>query len=299
MKTSPTVVRSWCRLVRPPNLPTVPGDTVAGFVLASGADGYGDIRLLWAALSAVALYAGGLILNDVADCSVDRVERPDRPLPSGAVPPRAALLAGLLLGAAGVGAASLAGPAALITAGFLFGCVLVYDFLTPRGSVAGLVTMGLCRCVSVRLGAAACEKTIPGDGAAWIAAAGIGLYIVAVSRIAAGETGPRRPGVGRWLPVAVLALTFAALTVCMKLVAWAGLLLALLSLGVVWDLGRRLGPEPKPETIPPLIGGYIRALIPVQAFCCAMVPGWGSGAAALLLCLWPLSALLARRFYAS
>ena len=50
----------------------------------------------------VALYAAGMVLNDVCDVELDRRERPERPLPSGDVSVAAAALAGVALLAAGV-----------------------------------------------------------------------------------------------------------------------------------------------------------------------------------------------------
>ncbi|MEI6810385.1 MAG: UbiA family prenyltransferase, partial [bacterium] len=135
MSAAATGWTSWLRLVRPPNLPTVPGDPLAGFVLALGIGGTWDIRILWVMLASLAIYGCGLILNDVADYEVDLRERPKRPIPCGAVRKLHALLAGLLLGAAGIALAYQAGMMALVAASLLLALVLIYDFLMPRGSV--------------------------------------------------------------------------------------------------------------------------------------------------------------------
>lgn len=289
----------WLSLVRPPNLLTVPGDPLAGFVLASGAGGAWDTRMVWAILSAMALYTSGLILNDVADYEVDRRERPGRPLACGAVARRDALTAGLLLGVFGVALAFPAGTMALVTAGYLFLLILVYDFLTPRGDVASFLVMGLCRSMSVALGIAATGNLSWGRVLPWLAAAGTGLYVVAVSCMAAGETRTQRLRWGRWGPLAVLTVSFGVMWRAIGVVTWLGAVLTALPLIAAWNLGRRLGPERKPEAAPAVIGGHIRALILIQASYCAMAPGRGDMAAVILLCLWPLSAILANRFYAS
>lgn len=299
MTASATKGNAWLRLLRPPNLFTVPGDPLAGFILASGAGGAWDIRMVWVALSALAIYASGLILNDVADYEADRRERPDRPLACGAVARRDALIAGLLLGALGVALAFPAGAMALVVGICLFVLVLVYNFITPRGSAAGLLVMGLCRATSVGLGIAASGNGSWSHGIPWVAAAGTGLYVVAVSRMAAGETRAQRLGWSRWVPAGILAATFGILAWIPDVVLWAGVALAVLSLFVTWNLGRRLGPESKPEAVPPAIGGYIRALIMVQATYCALASPRGVVAAMILLCLWPLSAIVSKRFYAS
>lgn len=299
MSAAATLCTSWLRLVRPPNLPTVPGDPLAGFVLALGIGGTWDIRVLWVMLASLAIYACGLILNDVADYEVDLRERPKRPLPSGAVSKRHALLAGLILGAAGVSLAYQAGMMALVAASLVLTLVLVYDFLMPRGSVAGVIVMGLCRSASVVLGIAASGDLLWSNGMPWLAAAGTGLYISAVSFIAAGETSVRRLGWLRWLPLAVQVVVFGAMVSTSLVVTWLGLFLIALPLMATCYLGFRLGPEPCPAAVPPAIGGYIRALLLAQAAYCAMMPWTGFVAPVILLSLWPLSVIVSKRFYAS
>ncbi|MEI6809652.1 MAG: hypothetical protein WCN95_13100, partial [bacterium] len=126
-----------------------------------------------------------------------------------------------------------------------------------------------------------------------------GLYIAAVSFIAAGETSTRRIGWLRWLPLAVLVVVFGAMAWTSVAMTRLGWLLIALPLLATCDLGLRLGPEPGPAVVPPAIGGYIRALLLVQAAYCAMMPWTGFVAPVILLCLWPLSAIVSKRFYAS
>jgi hypothetical protein len=53
--------------------------------------------------------------------------------------------------------------------------------------------------------------------------------------------------------------------------------------------------------LPPLIGAHIRVLLPLQAAFCYTANPWGLGPpiALILLCLWPVSRLVSRWFYAS
>lgn len=90
------------RLVRPINI------LIAGVGVWLGsqlADGSNSIMLFWAVLAPMCLAAAGNAHNDWTDLDKDRINRPDRPLPSGALTPRTAL--GIAMGTFGVGVFSL------------------------------------------------------------------------------------------------------------------------------------------------------------------------------------------------
>ena len=130
--------RGWLRLLRPPNLLTVPGDPIAGFVLATLAGAERSfLFMIPAAGASLLLYVGGLVSNDCFDYSEDVRTRPDRPLPSGAVPRRSAMLVSILCLLAGVGLASLIKLATCIVAAALATSVLFYNGLTKRSPVIG------------------------------------------------------------------------------------------------------------------------------------------------------------------
>jgi hypothetical protein len=75
--------------------------------------GLGNARALpWLAGASACLYAGGVVLNDFFDRKVDVVERPERPLPSGRVPPAHAAWLGSVLLSLGILSAGMATPAA-------------------------------------------------------------------------------------------------------------------------------------------------------------------------------------------
>ncbi|HEX4592110.1 MAG TPA: UbiA family prenyltransferase, partial [Gemmataceae bacterium] len=89
-------VTAYARLVRLPNLFTALSDVGLGLLAAGGAVSFRSAVLIAAASSA--LYCGGMIWNDYFDIEQDRRERPNRPLPSGAIEPRtAARFGGILL----------------------------------------------------------------------------------------------------------------------------------------------------------------------------------------------------------
>jgi len=75
------------------------------------------LRLLAAALAAFLVAAFGNVVNDIQDTAIDAVNRPDRPIPSGAISGRCAGYYGLLLLSAGLGVSYLAS-----LAHFAFAC---------------------------------------------------------------------------------------------------------------------------------------------------------------------------------
>jgi 4-hydroxybenzoate polyprenyltransferase len=331
----PTRLRAWLQLFRVPNLFTVPGDPLAGFLIATG--GRLDARVVLAILGSVFLYAAGLALNDLADFKEDQRDRPKRPLPSGAIPVGAAWIVTGNLIIVGLGMCLVAGPpVALMGFGVLLGVVL-YNFLTKRIPVIGALNMGVCRGLSLLVGAAAglgpdpqmlsvadaTQFALPAVSAFFFTMAQIGrqgffvfavggalliaLYIAAVTNLARYETRKDYPRFPRVLPLFSLMLGFVVLKQATESVfrdqSPALWLVAIVLCGVnTLDLMR----DP-PVPLPPRIGGFIRILPVLQASLC-LVPSVPTGfhktpdsffaALALLACV-PLHAWLGKKFYAS
>ncbi len=128
---------AWGRLIRIPNLFTVPGDPIAGALLAAGLSG---ADIVWKSVFAASLcslffYTAGLIDNDLADLDEDMRERPDRPLCSGVISILSARIVSVLLFLAGgcLFFFSGAGVAALSTALLLLCFILLYNRLKKTG----------------------------------------------------------------------------------------------------------------------------------------------------------------------
>ncbi|MEV5953872.1 SCO3242 family prenyltransferase [Streptomyces sp. NPDC051987] len=137
-------------LVRAPAALSVPGDVLAG---AAAAGTPANIRTFGIMGSSVCLYWAGMALNDYADATVDAVERPERPVPSGRVPRRTALAVAGGLTAAGLGLAAVAGGRrGLVGAGALAGAVWAYD-LGLKATPAGPAAMAGARALDVLAGA--------------------------------------------------------------------------------------------------------------------------------------------------
>jgi hypothetical protein len=74
---------------------------------------------------------------------------------------------------------------------------------------------------------------------------------------------------------------------------------AILSLGRSLLIGATLGHSPAPAKVQKSIGAAIRNLLPIQAALAAICGGQGMYVAIALLVLWPISALVGRKFYGS
>ena len=188
-------LRPFLELVRPPNVTTAMADVLAGYAVA-GAAWPGSIA--WLLGATVCLYAGGIVLNDVFDVDIDRVERPERPIPSGRVSRTAAARFGGSLLGIGALLAWGGGLATGLVAAATALCILLYDAIGKRQSW-GPVNMGLCRSGNLLLGVAATPAAL---GWAWPLALLPLAYITAVTAVSRGEVhGGNRP-------VAALALIF-------------------------------------------------------------------------------------------
>ncbi|MCL1920228.1 MAG: UbiA family prenyltransferase [Kiritimatiellaeota bacterium] len=307
-------VNKWLRLFRLPNLLTVPGDPMAGFLLASAGseiDRAMLIPMLAAMGAALCLYLFGLALNDIVDLETDRVERPDRPLPSGQITVPQAKMAAIAAALSGLNIALIAGRSTLCVAGTLAVMILVYN-LVKRIPVFGVGIMGACRALSFGLGVVAAipEKSrvegfirvrVESDTPTTIAQIGLLAYIIAFSVIARNEMRPEKPtGFARWLPFCVLLLMLPSVIMTTEKEANAMPLVCvfLMCMAIMWAW--RLGgalyhAQPVPDTV----AGHIRNLMLVQACLCTAAGSAGLFPAFFLMALWALFPRLARQFYSS
>src|SRR3954454_11016977 len=209
-------LRAYLELVRLPNLFTAPGDVVAGDLMIARGQQVVWIDLLVLALASVALYAGGVVLNDYFDRDVDRRERPERPIPSGRISERDALRLGVRLIGLGCGFAVGGGVPSLLAALVLAGCILLYDARGKRIEYVGSANMGACRLLNVVLGASAAAPA-PIEAWAWFVAPVallVFLYITPVTLLATGEVwGGNR---------IISSLVFGAIVVVIGGVLWLG-----------------------------------------------------------------------------
>jgi 4-hydroxybenzoate polyprenyltransferase len=184
-------MKVWLRLARVSNLPTVWTNVLAGMVLAGGGVAAGRALLLIVALSL--FYTGGMLLNDAFDHAIDRVQRPQRPIPSGAVALETVFAAGfgLLLGGltlvvwAAHGFTPSTGWPPVLLAILLAGAILFYDWHHKTNPLSP-VAMALCRSLAYLTAGYAAA---PGAGPLlWALALIGGCHVVGLTYVARQES---------------------------------------------------------------------------------------------------------------
>ncbi len=290
----------YLQMMRPANIVTawadiLVGSAIVGFVSTQGISiVIPDVMpLVWLLLATTGLYGGGVVFNDVFDADLDRIERPERPIPSG----RASLNSGILLGASllilGILAAA---QVSLVSAEIACGvaiAALVYDAIGKHHPVFGPLNMGLCRGGNWLLGMSVVPELLGVQGS--IAIFPIG-YIAAITIMSRGEVqgGDRRTS----LLATAMILGLAIAMVGLQLVPGYSLL-GFAPAGLVWLLlvlpaFIRACQTPAPEVIRLAVRSGIIGLIALDSAIASGFSGWVYGA--VVLGLLPLSRWLADRF---
>jgi geranylgeranylglycerol-phosphate geranylgeranyltransferase len=148
----PSPVASALALVRWKNLVLSAAGVVVGGTLALGRPGL-PAELVWAAGSAMGLGAAGNAANDLFDVDADRVNRPSRPLASGALGPEEAVLIGGIAGGLGLFAAWWVGTALLAIAAGALVVMLAYSPLLKQHGLAGNLAVAVVASLPLVYGA--------------------------------------------------------------------------------------------------------------------------------------------------
>jgi hypothetical protein len=188
---------AWLRMARVSNTPTTVSDTVAGAVLVAVAPAAGPVAVV--AVAIALFYTAGMILNDVMDVAVDRRERPKRPLPSGQISVRAALLAAIALLAAGEILLATQGWKPAVAGLGLVALIVLYD-AWHKGNALSPVLMAACRAMVYVVAGLAIAGALNAE--LWGAAALMLVYVIGLTQVAKAERGGLA---ARWPVVAVLA----------------------------------------------------------------------------------------------
>lgn len=306
MKSAKKIVAGWLTLARLPNLLTVPGDPLAGYLLATGSLAFSDWQAVVPLMvSALMLYLAGVLGNDYCDRQIDAMERPERPLPSGLIRPGAVLAVALIFTIAGVGVAWRVSSFSGGVAAGLAALIWLYNGRGKRSAVWGPLNMGACRGASLLLGGSLAgpeEWLVYSDLA--VAVLGYILLVASITRIARDETRLAHPGFHRLGPGVVTVLFLGGMAWPFPLTGWGDPLFGWLMAGLtaIWMIGVGVvlpGRQARPEQTRRAIGQWISGFLLWQATLCA-VSGYPSRIPSiLLLAAFPLYGWVGRRFRGS
>ncbi len=307
----PASARLWAlgRLLRISLFPTVAADVAVGLVLGGADRSWLSNSTPWVLIAAVlGVYHGALALNDWVDRAHDARTRPERPLPSGAIPAGLALLLALVLVGGGVALAWSVDPRAGRWTAALASCAVLYD-LIGRGPLRGPALLGACRFGSLGLGLATAgwigqDATPPLE--LFLLPLLYGAYVFFVSRLGRLEDEEQGAPLGLRPRTPLLAAA-----TCLALVPGYAFLLGpadwplFVSCLVAWGgasalFGLALGTASwTPPDVMRAMGACLRRLLVFTAAAVLLVPGRplaGLLSAGFVLCGYPASFVLRRRF---
>jgi len=134
-RATSTHLTSYLTLIRPPNTIMIGLGVVIGEAIGLGKLP-GLREAVFGFLTASLMMAGTMVANDVYDVEIDRVNSPQRPLPSGTVKTRDAVVLAVALSVAAIGFSALLGLWTFLTALLALALMVYYN---TRGKKTGLI----------------------------------------------------------------------------------------------------------------------------------------------------------------
>lgn len=156
------MLRNYLLLIRLPNTFTVPPDILVGYFVLGHQDSADALSLPLLIVSSVLLYISGIVFNDLFDLEEDKIDSPNRPLPSNKISVKSAsLLAVTTMSSANILAYHVSQQSLLVS--FVISCTIIaYDYKLKKTKV-GFIIMGVARGLNILLGASTAFFVIPDD----------------------------------------------------------------------------------------------------------------------------------------
>lgn len=139
--------------MRPANIVTAFADILAGAaIVTANVTSFQSLNLFLLLISTAGLYGGGVVFNDYFDADLDKIERPERPIPSGGATLKNTLILGVVLFIIGIFSALMVSMSSAIIAALICLFAVLYDAVTKHFDIVGPLNMGLCRGLNLLLG---------------------------------------------------------------------------------------------------------------------------------------------------
>lgn len=289
-------------LMRPANVITAIADILAGFAISgAGLQLFSSpidevslfYSLLWLILATVGLYGGGIMFNDVFDAELDKIERPERPIPSGKASVVSASIVAVILLIIGILASwqvsALSGIIAIVVALL----AVLYNAWGKHQTIFGPVNMGLCRGGNLLLGVSVVPVALQG---LWFIALIPVIYIAAITMISRGEVhgGSKKALMGGAVMYSVIVFSIMLLAFYSEISWWQVLPFVILFVFLIYSPLIKALRKPAPQLIGKAVKAGVLSLIVLNASIATVFAGWVYGLAVLLLL--PLSFLIAKFF---
>ncbi|MBE7170305.1 MAG: UbiA-like protein EboC [Williamsia sp.] len=281
--------------MRPANIITSIADVLAGVAVAgyfTRSLSFNLTPVLLLCFSTACLYAGGIVFNDVFDVETDRIERPERILPSGQITVAGAALLGSLLLMAGIVSAAVCSLVSGAIALAIALAALLYDKWGKHHPWLGPLNMGVCRGLNLLLGLSIVTSAL----AQWGLIAFVPvIYIYSITMISRGEVsgGERKPLYVAMVLYLIVILSIAVLSYGKQQFLITILLLLVFGFMIFRPLIKAIGHPAGINIMRAVKAGVISLIIMDAAWATAFNALW---AAAIICILLPLSFWLSRYF---
>ena len=204
MSRARKTIRAYIELARLSNIPTCFSNVLVGCAIGGLADWSQWRTVLSVTVAIGLLYLAGMALNDALDHTIDRKQRPSRPIPSGRISVRRAYAFAAICIAIALMLLAVTSTRSLYAGLVLSITIILYDYLHKKFQPAALL-MGCCRGLVYITAAFAIAGPIDWTIAVTMAGA-LTVYISIVTFIAQAEvdgTPAKRNGLALVLPIVV------------------------------------------------------------------------------------------------
>jgi 4-hydroxybenzoate polyprenyltransferase len=182
-------IKGYLDLCRISNVPSVWTNVLCAVVLALG--GFSWKGYLLTALALSCYYLAGMCLNDICDAQLDAVQRPSRPIPSGRVSRRGAVILTLALFVSGTSVLLSAPFRQGFYAALLLIAVIIWYDLHHKKNPFSVLLMASCRFLVFVVASLAVTCTLP--SIVIVAGALQFVYVVGISVVARYENSRPTP----------------------------------------------------------------------------------------------------------
>lgn len=134
-------MKPYITLIRPVNFFITALTIFASCILAGGTKEQ-LLLMIFAALSGALIGAGGMVINDVLDVEIDRINKPERPIPSGAITRYDALMFFAILTGFGLIMSAYTTRQAFIIAFFAVPAIILYSKVFKGTALLGNLLVG-------------------------------------------------------------------------------------------------------------------------------------------------------------